>query len=330
MIVISGALVLVALVLLLIGIVSPELTFVYSSIIVSLVSLVFLIIGILQRRGEILPGDEAVQTDGPIEVAEGVTAVLPKGVRKPAATATLPVVEVPAAEVADEEELEYGGTVLVVTGRPRYHVEGCRYLTGKQVEPIDVLDALEEGFSPCGVCKPDAALEADDAAAAAEAQAEQVTEPVPVPARAAPAKTRAVPAELAHAPVKKSTLSKPATKGLPAAPAKGTKAAPAKVAPAKVAAAKVAPAKVAAAKVAPAKVAAAKVAPVKSVPARPAAAASGSTDGTRRAGSVVVIPERGRFHRADCHYLRGVDGAEVMNRAAAAKQGYSACGVCKP
>ncbi|MEX2291878.1 MAG: hypothetical protein WD794_16325, partial [Mycobacteriales bacterium] len=55
MIVISGALVLVALVLLVIGVIGPDLTFVYASIGVSLVSLVFLVIGILQRRGETAP-----------------------------------------------------------------------------------------------------------------------------------------------------------------------------------------------------------------------------------------------------------------------------------
>ena len=55
MIVISGALVLVALVLLIIGLVSTSLGFVYASIAVSVVSFVFLLVGILQRRGEQVP-----------------------------------------------------------------------------------------------------------------------------------------------------------------------------------------------------------------------------------------------------------------------------------
>ena len=52
MIVISGALVLVALVLLILGITLPGLSYVYASIVVSLVSGVFLGIGILLRRGD--------------------------------------------------------------------------------------------------------------------------------------------------------------------------------------------------------------------------------------------------------------------------------------
>ena len=52
MIVISGALVLVALVLLVVGLVGQGLTFVYASIAVSLAAFVFLLLGILQRRGE--------------------------------------------------------------------------------------------------------------------------------------------------------------------------------------------------------------------------------------------------------------------------------------
>ena len=55
MIVISGALVLVALVLLVIGLIGSTLTFVYASIAVSLASFAFLIIGIMQRREETLP-----------------------------------------------------------------------------------------------------------------------------------------------------------------------------------------------------------------------------------------------------------------------------------
>lgn len=48
--------------------------------------------------------------------------------------------------------------MLVMSGRPRYHVDGCRYLSSKIAEEMDVLEAREEGFTPCGVCKPDQAL----------------------------------------------------------------------------------------------------------------------------------------------------------------------------
>ncbi|GAA2651825.1 hypothetical protein [Paractinoplanes durhamensis] len=44
--------------------------------------------------------------------------------------------------------------VLVVDGRPRYHVSDCQHLVGKLSEPIPVNEAVELGFSPCGLCRP--------------------------------------------------------------------------------------------------------------------------------------------------------------------------------
>lgn len=51
--------------------------------------------------------------------------------------------------------------VLVIDGRPRYHVAGCVHLLGRQFEPLPVSEAVELGFSPCGLCEPDSALLAD-------------------------------------------------------------------------------------------------------------------------------------------------------------------------
>jgi hypothetical protein len=44
--------------------------------------------------------------------------------------------------------------VLVVDGRPRYHLADCPHLVGKLTEPIPVNEAIELGFSPCGLCRP--------------------------------------------------------------------------------------------------------------------------------------------------------------------------------
>nr|WP_239092777.1 hypothetical protein [Actinoplanes abujensis] len=44
--------------------------------------------------------------------------------------------------------------VLVVDGRPRYHVADCPSLAGRLAEPIPVREAVELGFSPCGLCRP--------------------------------------------------------------------------------------------------------------------------------------------------------------------------------
>ncbi len=341
MIVISGALVLVALVLLVIGVVDPSLPFVYASIAVSLVSLVFLVIGILQRRGEPLPSGEAAAGS-----SDGAPAAPRVSVEKePARVVPAHAVRVEAPAAAPAAA---GGTVLVVSGRPRYHVDGCRYLTGKDAEEIDVLEAREEGFTPCGVCKPDEALVPVDEPTAAlelapepEVEPEPDVEPEPVPARAAgrkatstraakattaaaaPAKaaraaTRTVPDPLEEVAAGRGAAPSRSSAGKAAkAPARTAKA-PAAKAPAKTAKA---PAAKAPAAKAPAKVPAAK-APAKAA-AAPAAAA-------KKAGGVVVIPERGRFHRSDCRYVRGVEGAEVLTKAQATKQGFEACGVCKP
>ncbi len=406
MIVISGALVLVALVLLIIGVTQQGLDFVYGSIAVSLVALVFLVVGILQRRGEpVAAGSPAADVDpSPAGATDGQPV--------PARGARAAVVAEPALEA--EEELSFGGAVLVVAGRPRYHIDGCRYLTGKDAEELDVLDARDEGFTACGVCKPDAALEAlldedlpdedpvdedqtdeddldedlrdedlrdEDGLADDDLQDDDATESIPVAAasrrpaarresaarevavpprtakmtlpapsvtsgKAAEAPAVKAPAKAAKAPAK---AARPAAKVTPAkvaapaaaptsvrqAPAKTGKPA-AKTAAAKTAAPKTAAPKTAAPKTAARKTDSAKTAPVKAARATSKAAtlAAPSTAATAavklRAGSVVVIPERGRFHKGDCRYVRGVDEAEVLTKAQASKQGYEPCGVCKP
>ncbi|MFI5492052.1 hypothetical protein [Actinoplanes sp. NPDC051859] len=44
--------------------------------------------------------------------------------------------------------------VVVVDGRPRYHVSDCSHLSGRQTEGLPVAEAVELGFSPCGRCRP--------------------------------------------------------------------------------------------------------------------------------------------------------------------------------
>ncbi|MCW6008586.1 hypothetical protein K1W54_29180 [Micromonospora sp. CPCC 205371] len=51
--------------------------------------------------------------------------------------------------------------VLVIDGRPRYHLTGCVHLLGRESEPLPVGEAVELGFTPCGRCEPDSALLAD-------------------------------------------------------------------------------------------------------------------------------------------------------------------------
>jgi hypothetical protein len=51
--------------------------------------------------------------------------------------------------------------VLVVDGRPRYHLPGCVHLLGRESEPLPVGEAVGIGFTPCSLCEPDSALLAD-------------------------------------------------------------------------------------------------------------------------------------------------------------------------
>ena len=44
--------------------------------------------------------------------------------------------------------------VFVVDGRPRYHLADCPHLVGKLTEPLSAAEAVELGFSPCGLCRP--------------------------------------------------------------------------------------------------------------------------------------------------------------------------------
>lgn len=295
MIVISGALVLVALVLLVIGLVSTSLPFVYASIAVSVVSFVFLIIGILQRRGEQLPdsvpaGDAAAPAEADGGDREAVTAVV-RSDRRSAESA--------AAGVEAPADVAVSGSVLVVAGRPRYHVEGCRYLNGKDPDQVPVGDARDEGFTACGVCKPDEVL-AQEAAAQPHPQPDE-------PVADVSGEPEDVPEAVVPAPSTRKRTKAPAK-----APAKRPAAAATK-APARKAAAKAAPAK------APSKAA---VAAAASTPAAASAA--------KRPGSVVVIPDRGKFHTPVCRFVRDSADAQELTRAQASRQGYAACGVCKP
>lgn len=333
MIVISGALVLVALILLIIGLIDPSLGFVWASIGVSLASFAFLAVGILQRRKEDQPA-----------AGELATGLLPSGGIPADATegvSTLAPVMRKATGTAATSAGSAAGTVLVVAGRPRYHVEGCRYLTGKEADRADVSDAREEGFTACGVCKPDESLEAAadlpasatsaaDTAKVDTGQADAATTVTEMPAVTSNVKTATKPAIPVVAPPAKADVKAPAkaatktaTKAAVTAPAKAaTKTAvkaPAKAAvAAPVKAATKAPAK------APVKTAA------KTAAKAPAAKAPAKAAAPVKRGMVVVIPDRGKFHTAHCRYVRGAEDTLELTKTAATKQGYAACGVCNP
>lgn len=65
-------------------------------------------------------------------------------------------------------------------------------------------------------------------------------------------------------------------------------------------------------------------APAPTRSAAPKRAASGAS-----AASVVVIPDRDKYHKDTCRYAKN-PAAMTMTKASARRQGYKACGVCKP
>lgn len=200
MIVVSGALVLVALVLLIIGLLGTGLGFIWASIATSVVAGVFLLLGALQRRGEQPPALETA--GGGADMLERVTAVSvrPREEEEPAEPEFAPI--------------SSAGEVSVVPGRPRYHVAGCRFLAGRpDVESIPVEQARGEGYTACGVCKPDAALAATEVAemdvvAEPEAATEGVLAEAPAPKKAPARKAAAKPAAK-----KTAAAAKPAAGG---------------------------------------------------------------------------------------------------------------------
>ncbi len=71
----------------------------------------------------------------------------------------------PAAQVVSPQDAarvaQLSTEVLVIDGRPRYHHPACVHLLGRENEPLPVSEAVELGFTPCGLCEPDTAMLAE-------------------------------------------------------------------------------------------------------------------------------------------------------------------------
>jgi hypothetical protein len=155
----------------------------YASIVSSVLAAFALIVGARQRARARIPDDDfdvdpLHRTPGVVVVgiAPGVRAPTrrPAGqaaVHTPTADAGLPVTparagEEPVPDPPDEPppqlitDLQAGriaemtAVVLVVDGRPRYHLTGCPHLLGRSPEQIAVNEAVRYGFTPCGHCEP--------------------------------------------------------------------------------------------------------------------------------------------------------------------------------
>jgi methylphosphotriester-DNA--protein-cysteine methyltransferase len=216
-IILSGVLVVVAIALLIAGIVAGNsgtevvgldgLNLIYVSIGVSIVSALFLAIGVFVRRKDLFGSPGAAATGpaartakhgkagkgGPAEPAvktattqagagatttatsggTGGTSVYPTGSHSSGAdpdTAELAAMMPPAGDVPAT------AVVYVVPGRRRYHIDSCRQLAGRSKEELTFEEAREEGFSPCTACMPDTALAARAAVGGLVTAEESTTE----------------------------------------------------------------------------------------------------------------------------------------------------------
>ncbi|HEX4015776.1 MAG TPA: hypothetical protein VHX15_03485 [Frankiaceae bacterium] len=388
MIVISGALVLVAAVLLVLGIIS-SITLVYAAIGLSIVSAVFLLVGVFQRpapasepresesegtrrQASQRDADEGDEADSPPLTRKSVSVSKPAEAthdEPPAEPAHEPVDHidlVDADEISADFPLEKsnadfearsgatGADVLVISGRPRYHVGGCEYVEGNDdSEPLEINEARELGFTPCGACRPNETLARSAAGKehAAHPKPSPVSvsqpatasyEPAPVAvAAAAPvadaqqnhvaaaAPQQAAPVAPVSAP---PPVSEPVAFSPPPAAVEPV-AEPITAAPPVATTPPVAPPPPAAAERATAPQVAAPVAepPVAEPPVTgpPAAEPPATGRAGRAARTVLALASTKEYHRPDCEMLTGAQ-AEEITKVAAIRQGYLACGICKP
>jgi hypothetical protein len=186
MIVISLGLILVAVVLLVFGLAGGSSPLLVVSIGASLLAAVALVAGARQAAGRASApsGAEAGHSrrdgDGrgsgiPTQQTSATVDIGDAGWRQPPGS---PVTEPrerpavadgyddePAAEETTAEQaarvVRLADEVRVVDGRPRYHLDECPHLVGREHEPLPVAEAVELGFTPCAHCTPDTVLLAE-------------------------------------------------------------------------------------------------------------------------------------------------------------------------
>lgn len=321
MIILSGVLVMIAIILLVAGIVVGEtggqiaglldgMTVIYMSIAVSIISFLCLLVGVFLRRKELFgtgltaPPSGTERRKAKDRQASRHKAAGARG--EPSATEVLPTPDVPSQS-----------TVFVIPGRKRYHLASCRQLAARDKEELTFEEAREEGFTPCTACLPDTALAAraaaeDSATAKPDAgESGSGTESAPggagtIGAAGAESGTSDNPA---RGPFEDSGGESPSSNpsGVAAAPAGGAAAD---------------------------SVGHVRVRNPLGEPATQPQRSVGASAGP--AGMVRVLAGTRRYHRPDCALIEDIAGEESADdleslRAEAARaKGYTACLVCRP
>lgn len=173
MIVASIVLVGVAATLLVAGLVSHDSLLFYLSIVASALAALAVVVGVRllaptredddvepknrsRRVGRPAP-DRTARVIGVAEAPTSATPTLAPPVVVPAARSGDPPDEPPAQVVSASDAdrvARLRAQVVVIDGRPRYHVEDCVQVLGRAQERLPVSEAVELGFTPCQDCAP--------------------------------------------------------------------------------------------------------------------------------------------------------------------------------
>ena len=62
--------------------------------------------------------------------------------------------EVPMSSVEAAALMRMDAEVMVVDGRPRFHLGGCVHLVSRDAESLPAYEAVELGFTACSLCRP--------------------------------------------------------------------------------------------------------------------------------------------------------------------------------
>ncbi|CAN5405538.1 hypothetical protein BH24ACT9_BH24ACT9_06790 [soil metagenome] len=159
-----------AIVLLAAGLAQGDWNLVRVSIAASALGGVAVVVAALQRDRALRRSDLAADRSGGLPIASEAPSEAPEEVFQPEGSPEdsietgegLDPVDEPAQEDVDIADvltvLDLVVPVFVVDLRPRYHLEGCEHLHILESIPIPVNEARKDGFTPCGLCRPDAAL----------------------------------------------------------------------------------------------------------------------------------------------------------------------------